>query len=80
MKIELKRVILTRKTETKTFSLVDGLEIVYYGNKYGWEDRPEKGTVKEKDGIFTIHWEDGQESTEINDSEQSKSVLKYCGF
>lgn len=80
MEIELKRVILTRRTETKTFTLRDGLEVFYYGNNYNWEDRPKKGEVKEEDGKFIIYWDDKQDPTEINESEQSKSVLKYCGF
>ena len=80
MDIELKRVILTRRTETKTFTLCDGLDILYYGEDYMWEDRPKRGTIKENNKSFTIQWEDGQDSTQINESEQSKSVLKYCGF
>ena len=80
MEIELKRVILIRRTETKSFTLCDGLELFYYGQYYSWEDKPKRGVVKGCNDIFTIIWDDGQDPTEINESEQSKSVLKYCGF
>lgn len=80
MEIELKKVIKTRNVISQTFTVCDGLEIFYLGVNYAYEDYPKRGIVKEEKGKFIIYWDDNQDPTEIDDSEHSKNVLKYCGF
>ena len=80
MEIELVKREVFRRVERKTFNLKEGLEIAYYGVDYVWEEKPRWGEVKLKDGDYLIEWEDGQDETILDNSEQTKEILKYCGF
>lgn len=80
MEIELVKREVFRRTERKTFNLKEGLKVAYYGVDYVWEEEPRWGEVKLKDGDYIIKWEDGQDETFLDKSEQTKEILKHCGF
>ena len=80
MKLELTRIVKTRKKVKESQELSDGLRILYYGQKYTGEDNPFKGVIREQDDEFYISWDDNSPETKIDNSEKSVSILKYCAF
>lgn len=65
---------------TENMELCEGLEIKYYQRDYSRIENPSYGIVKKDNEGFFIEWEDCHSDTRIDGSEESKEILKYCGY
>lgn len=82
MELELTLKIIEVKKYPETKTVEEGLTVQFYGDSNNWIigiDEPTEGVVKKDDIGFYIDWEYSGE-TRIDDSKNSKDILKNCGW
>ncbi|MCP4991543.1 MAG: hypothetical protein GY928_37445 [Colwellia sp.] len=79
MKLDLTSRWIEYKTHKESKVIKEGDDVEFYGKNLKYIDNPIDGTIKKRDKLFYIEWEDGGE-TILDNSEFANEILSLTGF
>lgn len=80
MKLELTKRWIIRKQNVEEKELEEGIRVEYYGTRNRKIENPMEGEIKKDEEGFYICWDDIDSNTQLDDSKETATVLKNCGW